>query len=119
MLLLLVVCSGTPKLFSNLPSCVNLRTWESMEPALQPVAVASESEQLPFPPIQTLSLWSIEIPWLDVGHTRPAAGPPQEFTRLPSGSNSRTGGAAAQHSPIGGVRVAPASVRWLRLASPR
>src|SRR3990172_2301518 len=61
----------------------------------------------------------MEIAWLDDGHTYPSPGPPQDPTRLPSGSNSRMGGAAAQHSAMGGVRVAPASVRWLSVASPR
>ena len=34
-------------------------------------------------------------------------GPPQDRTRLPSGSNTRTGGAVRQHSAIGGLSSAP------------
>jgi len=33
---------------------------------------------------------------------------------LPFGSNSSTGGAPAQHSPVGGLAAAPASVRGMR-----
>src|SRR3990172_1887865 len=114
----------------SLPSCVNLSRCESMVPAGGGgggggIGGGGEGGwveslgQVPLPPIQTLSLWSMEIPWLDEGQTYPVPGPPQEFTRLPSGSNSRMGGAAAQHSAMGGVRAAPASVRWLSVGSPR
>ena len=69
----------------------------------------------PLPPIQMLSMGSTEIPWLEPGQMYSSEGPPQEFTRLPSGSNSSTGGAARQHSPIGGSASAPPSVRSVRL----
>ena len=83
-------------------------------------AVAVESVgQAPFPPIQMLSLLSTVRPWFDSGQSWPGPGPPQELTRLPSGSNSRIGGAAVQHSPIGGVAAAPDSVRGLSVACPR
>src|SRR5438067_1379367 len=92
---------------------------ESIDPLGHSPFAAEESAQVPFPPIQTLSLLSTEIPWLDSGQSWPAAGPPQEFTRLPSGSNSRIGGAAAQHSPVGGLASSPASVGALSVGSPR
>src|SRR2546423_1874673 len=54
----------------------------------------------PLPPIQTLPLLSIEIPWFDEGHTYflSDGGPPHAATTLPAGSNSITGGAGTQHS---------------------
>src|ERR1043165_4557550 len=103
MLLLFTAWCGAPISIRNFPSWVNLRMKESTDPLGHSPLAAEESEQVPFPPIQTLSLLSIEIPWLDSGQSCPAAGPPQEFTRLPSGSNSRIGGAAAQHSPVCGL----------------
>src|SRR5688500_18895349 len=102
--LLFGACPGVPYWARNFPSCVNLRMCES--PA-------------PFPPIQTLSLSSSVTPWLELGHWNPSPGPPHAFTRLPSGSNSRMGGAERQHSPMGGVAFAPASVRWFSVESPR
>src|SRR5205085_5682762 len=101
-LLLLTGCLDLPICIRNLPSCVNLRMCES---------------RAPLPPIQTLSLSSTAMPWLDVGHSYPWPGPPHAFTRFPSGSNSTIGGAERQHSPIGGFASAPASVRWLSVES--
>src|SRR5574341_2038422 len=109
-----------PICISSFPSWLNLRICEStVRATAQTPAVTKESLQVPLPPIHTLSLWSMEMPWFDVGQTYPSPGPPHDATRLPSGSNSRMGGAAAQHSAIGGFRVAPASVRWLSVGSPR
>src|ERR1043166_716831 len=42
-------------------------------------------------------------------HGWPAAAPPQDASRLPSGSNFRTGGAALQHLVCGGLACAPFS----------
>jgi len=95
-LLLLIGWRGVENCCRNLPSCVNLRMCVS---------------PWPFPPIHTLSLLSSVMPWLETGQSYPWPGPPHEFTRFPSGSNSRIGGAARQHSAIGGLAAAPASVR--------
>src|ERR1043166_4353691 len=77
-LLLFTVWCGAPISIRNLPSCVNLRMNESIEPLGHSPLAAEESAQVPSPPIQTLSLLSTEIPWLDSGQSCPAAGPPQE-----------------------------------------
>src|ERR1041384_3127560 len=119
MLLLFTVWCGAPISIRNLPSCVNLRMKESIDPLGHSPFAAAESEQVPLPPIQTLSLLSTEMPWLDSGQSWPAPGPPHELTRLPSGSNSRIGGAAAQHSPVGGLVSSPASVRAVSVGKPR
>src|SRR3954453_19381137 len=97
-LLLSEPCPGVPICMRNLPSCVNFRMCESGDGAP------------PLPPIQTLFLSSMKMPSFDDGHTygAPATGPPQALTRLPAGSNSRTGGAATQHSLIGDEPDAPA-----------
>ena len=62
----------------------------------QAPAVTSESEQLPFPPIQTLSLWSIAMPWLESGQVYPsrraAPGVDQVAVRIEL-QNGRRGGA--------------------------
>src|SRR5438876_59747 len=90
---------------TNLPACVNLSTRPSVAP---------------FPPIHTIPLPSTVMPWFDSGHSKPSPGPPQDDTRLPAASNSRTGGAPLQHSPVGGLSSAPrsllfklAELRWM------
>ena len=45
-------------------------------------------------------------------------GRPTRCTRLPSGSNSSTGGAGVQHSLIGGFAPAPISVCWFIVSLP-
>src|SRR5512144_2726490 len=108
-LLLFTVSCGCPTSMRNLPSWVNLRMNESIVPAGQ--SLVPDGGQVPLPPIQTLSLSSIEIPWLDDGQSYPLAGPPHALTRFPAGSNSSTGGAGTQHSLSGGLAAAPISVR--------
>src|SRR5208282_4971839 len=49
------------------------------------------------------------MPCSDLGQSNPWPGPPQERSRLPCVSNSRTGGAAMQHRERCGVREAPSS----------
>src|SRR5512146_3045513 len=108
-LLLFTVSCGVPISIRNVPSCVNLRMNESIVPAGHPGVPGGG--QVPLPPIQTLSLSSIEMPWLDDGQSYPLAGPPHALTRFPAASNSSTGGAGTQHSLIGGLAAAPISVR--------
>ena len=81
-----------PLLAPFLPICSrNLPSFENFRTVLPPL-----------PASHTLSLPSIVMPCIDGGHSKPVPGPPQWFTRLPSGSNSSTGGAAEQqNSEIG------------------
>ena len=80
-------------------------------------AVTRESEQVPFPPIQTLSLVDGD-PVIGKRPDMSLRGAAPELTRLPSGSNSRTGGAARRHSGRGSVSR-PASVRAVSVGNPR
>jgi hypothetical protein len=76
---------GEPISRTNWPSRVNTRTWESPPP---------------LPPIQTLPLGAISMPWFEAGQVYPCPGPPHALTSEPSTSNSRIGGAAVQQSAI-------------------
>src|SRR6185503_11874718 len=74
----------------------------------------------PLPPIHTLPLWSMKMPWFDSGHSKPWPGPPHEASSLPALSNFSTGGAPLQHSAIGVGSSAPfslllsvAELRWM------
>src|SRR5947209_1109388 len=98
--LLFAFWCGAPISIKSLPSCVNLRMNESTDPAGQ--SGVPPAGQAPLPPIQTLSLLSTEMPWLDSGQSYPLPLPPHAFTRFPAGSNSSTGGAGTQHSLSGG-----------------
>ena len=66
----------------------------------------------PLPPMNRLPLESGVMPWFDSGHSKPCPGPPHARTKLPSASNSTTGGAGTQHSDCGGFAV---GVDFLRL----
>src|ERR1700691_3957291 len=63
----------------------------------------------PFPVIQMLPAWSTKMLCSELGQSNPWPGPPQDLSRLPSASNTRTGGAETQHSDAGGVCAAPRS----------
>src|SRR5580658_6655218 len=69
----------------NLPDLVNLRRLVSFSP---------------LPEIQTLSFWSTKIPCSVSGQSYPCPAPPQDWTRLPAWSNSKTGGAGVQQSAV-------------------
>src|SRR6202035_2625566 len=98
-----------PICITNLPSRVNFR-----------MALSFSA----LPPIQTKPLSSTSIPCSRPTHSWPSPGPPQPRSRLPSLSNSSTGGAETQHFERGGLSVAPFSSsvsergRWITQICP-
>src|SRR5712671_2106572 len=95
-----LVCDDEPLLPSSWPICwrnfpagVNFKIWS---PSL-------------LPPSQTLPSRSTWMPCSFLTHGWPAVAPPQEASRLPSGSNFKTGGADLQHLVSGGLACAPFS----------
>src|ERR1700693_5349795 len=85
---------GCPIWRTNFPSFVNLMICRCLAP---------------LPPIHTLPSFSTQMPCSEAGQSYPVPGPPQDLRSLPSASNSRTGGAATQHSERGGFCAAPSS----------
>src|SRR3954454_16882936 len=79
---------------TNLPSSVNFR-----------IALSLSA----LPPTQTKPRSSTSMPCSRPTHSYPSPAPPHDRSRLPSLSNSSTGGADTQHLERGGVRLAPFS----------
>ena len=88
-----LVPSSLPICWRNFPSGVNFRIWS---PSL-------------LPPSQTLPSRSTWMPCSFLTQAGRRSAPPQEASRLPSGSNFSTGGAALQHLVSGGFVCAPFS----------